>query len=194
MTARLIRVRGVSLSCSPRCVPGRWATTVNAAARAGSRPRDRRAAGVGQDALPQVLCRNATARRGTVKVMPPRTCSPGPATSRPASSRFGRLPAERSRPIRTSSTSSGAACPTPRCPPGPTLSDQEVSDLAYYIKTFSPDFAVAENVPEAHGTSERAGRHERVHRAREEALRGERLPQVPRHARPGRRTFGFNPG
>ena len=32
-------------------------------------------------------------------------------------------------------------------PGWPTLSDSEVSDLAYYIKTFSPDFAVAENVP-----------------------------------------------
>ncbi len=32
-------------------------------------------------------------------------------------------------------------------PAWPTLSDQEVSDLAYYTKSFSPDFAVAENVP-----------------------------------------------
>ena len=79
--------------------------------------------------------------------MPPRTCAPGPATSRRASSRFGRLPTERSRPIRTSSTSSGAACRTPRCPPGPTSSDQEVSDLAYFITTFSPDFSNPENVP-----------------------------------------------
>ena len=92
--------------------------------------------------------RSATARRGTAKATPPRTCAPGPATSRPASSRFGRLPTERSRPIRTSSTSSGAACPTPRCPPGPTLSDQEVSDLAYFITTFSPDFSNPENVPQ----------------------------------------------
>jgi mono/diheme cytochrome c family protein len=33
-------------------------------------------------------------------------------------------------------------------PGWPTLSDQEVSDLAYFLKTFSPDFAVAENIPE----------------------------------------------
>ena len=33
-------------------------------------------------------------------------------------------------------------------PAWPTLSDQEVSDLAYFIKTFSPDFSDAENVPE----------------------------------------------
>ena len=32
-------------------------------------------------------------------------------------------------------------------PAWPNLSDQEVSDLAYFIKTFSPDFAVAESVP-----------------------------------------------
>ena len=32
-------------------------------------------------------------------------------------------------------------------PAWPTLTDQEVSDLAYYTKTFSPDFAVAESVP-----------------------------------------------
>lgn len=32
-------------------------------------------------------------------------------------------------------------------PGWPELSDSEVSDLAYYVKTFSPDFAVAGNVP-----------------------------------------------
>ena len=35
---------------------------------------------------------------------------------------------------------------------------------------------------------------QRVDRAREEALRGDRLRKVPRHARSGRRTFGSNPG
>ena len=64
--------------------------------------------------------RSATARRGTAKATPPRTCTRGPATSRPASSRSGRRPTERSRRTRTSSTSSSAACPTRRCPPGPT--------------------------------------------------------------------------
>ena len=87
---------------------------------AGSRRRDRGAAGVGQERSTSRTVRSATARRVTARAMPRRTCSPGPGTSRPASSRFGRLPTERSRPIRTSSTSSGAACPTPRCPPGPT--------------------------------------------------------------------------
>ena len=33
-------------------------------------------------------------------------------------------------------------------PAWPTLSDQEVSNLAYFTKTFSPDFAIAENVPQ----------------------------------------------
>ena len=33
-------------------------------------------------------------------------------------------------------------------PGWPTLSDQEVSDLAHFVKTFSPDFAVPENVPQ----------------------------------------------
>jgi mono/diheme cytochrome c family protein len=34
-------------------------------------------------------------------------------------------------------------------PGWPALADQEVSDLAYYIKTFSPDFANAANTPQA---------------------------------------------
>lgn len=34
-------------------------------------------------------------------------------------------------------------------PAWPSLSNQQVSDLAYYIKTFSPDFASADYVPEA---------------------------------------------
>ena len=46
-------------------------------------------------------------------------------------------------------------------PAWPTLSDQEVSDLAYFITTFSPDFSSAENVPKP-VDPERAGRHERV--------------------------------
>ena len=33
-------------------------------------------------------------------------------------------------------------------PAWPSLSDQEVSDLAYFLTTFSPDFAKPENVPQ----------------------------------------------
>ena len=65
-------------------------------------------------------------------------------------------------------------------PAWPDLSDQEVSDLAYFITTFSPDFSNPESVPEPVAAPERAEHHERVHRAREEALRGDRLRQVPR--------------
>ena len=77
-------------------------------------------------------------------------------------------------------------------PAWPTLSDQEVSDLAYFITTFSPDFSNPEKSPPARRAPERAESHEGVHRAREEALRRDRLRQVPRHARSGRRTFGSN--
>ena len=34
-------------------------------------------------------------------------------------------------------------------PAWPNLSDAQVSDLAYYVKTFSPDFANPERVPQA---------------------------------------------
>ena len=33
-------------------------------------------------------------------------------------------------------------------PAWPDLSDQEVSDLAYFLTTFSPDFSNAESVPQ----------------------------------------------
>ncbi|MDO8677303.1 MAG: c-type cytochrome [Acidobacteriota bacterium] len=33
-------------------------------------------------------------------------------------------------------------------PAWPNLSDQEVSDLAYFTKTFSPDFSIPENIPQ----------------------------------------------
>ena len=78
-------------------------------------------------------------------------------------------------------------------PAWPNFSDEEVSNLAYFITTFSPDFSNPENAPQAGSAPERAESHERVNRAREEALRGDRLHQVPRHARSGRRTFGSDP-
>ena len=33
-------------------------------------------------------------------------------------------------------------------PPWPTLADQDVSNLAYFLTTFSPDFSNAERVPQ----------------------------------------------
>ena len=114
MTARLSRA-GVSLSCSPRCAPGRWDRCARRVPTSGPRRSGSRA---GPSTSRTV--RSATARRVTARAMPRRICTPGPGTSRPPSSKFGRLLTERSRPIRISSTSSGAACPTPRCPPGPT--------------------------------------------------------------------------
>ena len=41
-------------------------------------------------------------------------------------------------------------------PAWPTLTDQEVSDVAHFIKTFSPDFANAGSVPQARAAPERA--------------------------------------
>ena len=79
-------------------------------------------------------------------------------------------------------------------PAWPTLSEQELSDLAHFITTFSADFANPENVAQARSAPERAEHDEGVGRAREEALRGERLREVPRHPRAGRRPFGSNPG
>ena len=78
-------------------------------------------------------------------------------------------------------------------PDWPNLADQEVSDLAHFIKTLLPRLLQPRECPQARSAPECAGCHERVRRAREEALRGDRLRKVPRHARSGRRTFGSNP-
>ena len=119
MTSRLIGARSclAASRCprSPRCVPRRRDRCARRLPTSGPRRSGSRA----RSSISSTA-RSATARRGTAKATPPRICAPGPATSRRASSRSARLPTERSRPIRTSSTSSGAACPTPRCPPGPT--------------------------------------------------------------------------
>ena len=77
-------------------------------------------------------------------------------------------------------------------PAWPDLSDQEVSDIAYFLTTFSPDFAKAENVPQPVPLPSAPNSTNESDRAREEALRGERLRQVPRHARPGRWSLGAN--
>ncbi len=79
-------------------------------------------------------------------------------------------------------------------PAWPNLADQEVSDLAYFITTFSADFSNPEKAPEARSSLERAESDKGVNRSREEALRGERLRQVSRHGRSRRRTVGSHPG
>ena len=137
-------LRGVSsLSCSPRCVPGRRdrcarKVLTSGPRRSGSRARQ----------LYLKTVRSATARRVTAKATPPRTCPPGPGTSRRASSRFARHPAERSRPIRTSSTSSGAACPTRRCPPGPTCPTRKCRISPTSLRPSPPTSRTRENVPQ----------------------------------------------
>ena len=65
-----------------------------------------------------------------------------------ASSRFARLPTERSRRHQDLVNIIRRGMPYTSMPAWPDLTEQEVSDLAYYIKTFSADFANAESVPE----------------------------------------------
>ena len=77
-------------------------------------------------------------------------------------------------------------------PAWPTLSDQEVSESRALPYNLLARLHEPRECPQACAAPERAGQHERVHRAREETLRGERLRQVSRHARSGRRTFGAN--
>ena len=60
-------------------------------------------------------------------------------------------------------------------PAWPTFSDQEVSDLAYFITTFSARLFEQGKRPQGRRAPERAEHHERVHRAGQEALRGHRL-------------------
>ena len=108
--ARASRCPGRVVCCRDGRIGARWRLRTSGPRRSASRARSSTSS----------TARSATATRVTAKATPRRICTPGRATSRPASSRFGRLPTERSRPIRTSSTSSGAACPTRRCPPGPT--------------------------------------------------------------------------
>ena len=74
-------------------------------------------------------------------------------------------------------------------PAWPDLSDQDVSDLAYYVTTFSPDFSQRGTCPPARAAPERPGSHDRVDRAGESAVRRDRMRGVPRDARSGRWTF-----
>ena len=116
-------------------------------ARAGSDVGTEAQRESGKTALPEVLRRSATARRATAKGYATPHLSP-----RPRDFTTGKFK------VRT--TPSGAlpthqdlvsiirrGMPYTSMPAWPNLTDQEVSDLAYYMKTFSPDFAAAESVP-----------------------------------------------
>ena len=115
-------------------------------ARGGSGRRDRGAAGVGQKALSQVLL--AVPRREGRR-------------------RRLRRPASRPRPrnfttgkFKVRTTPNGAlpthqdlvniirrGMPYTSMPAWPNFSDQEVTNVAYYLTTFSPDFSNAESAP-----------------------------------------------
>ena len=188
MTSRLIGPRALgclAVLIAVVCVPRRRDRCARRVPTSGPRRSGSRAR-----RSTSSTARSATARRGTAKATPRRICCP-----RPRNFTTGKFK------VRT--TPNGAlpthqdlvniirrGMPYTSMPAWPNLSDQEVSDLAYFITTFSARLRERRECPEAGGAPERAGRHERVHRAREEALRGDRLRQVPRHARSGRRTFG----
>ena len=143
MTSRLIR-RAVRrcrdrLVCAPRADRDRGARRVPT-----SGPRR---SGVGQEALPQ-YCSQCHGEKGTAKATPPRICAPRPRDF--TSGKFkvrttpnGALPTHQDlvNIIRR-------GMPYTSMPAWPDLSDQEVSDLAYFIKTFSADFSNPENVPQ----------------------------------------------
>ena len=143
--------------------------------RSGSRRRDRGAARGGQAALSQGTARSATAKREMAKAMRPRICCRGRETSRSASTRSGRLPNGALPTHQDLVNIIRRGMPYTSMPAWPDLTDQEVTNLAYFITTFSPDFSSPENAPEASRAPERAEIDERDHRGREEALRRYRL-------------------
>ena len=160
-------------------------------ARGGSGRRDRGAAGVGQEALSQELF--AVPRREGRRR---RLCRPASA---PAAAQL------HDGQVQGSDDSQRSAPDAP----GPRQHHQARhalhldAGLAQPLRPGSVGSRVlhhdllarlleARECPQARSAPERAESDEGVHRAREEALRGDRLRQVPRHARPGRRTFGAN--
>ena len=65
-------------------------------------------------------------------------------------------------------------------PAWPDLADQEVSDLAYFLTTFSPDFSNAESVPQPlEFPSAPATTQESIELGKK-LYAGDRLPEVPR--------------
>jgi hypothetical protein len=65
-------------------------------------------------------------------------------------------------------------------PAWPNFSDEEVSSLAYFITTFSPDFAKAENIPQPVPLPSAPRTTSESIELGEEALSRQRLHQVPR--------------
>ena len=123
---------------------------------------------------------SATARRATARGRGRSTCCPGRATSRGASTRSGRRRTRR-RPTRTSSRSSPTGCPGPPCRRG-----------RFFLRrtggTSSPTSRPSRRTSLQGGAQEaRAAEGGRVvgglDQARQGDVRGDRVPQVPRHRR-----------
>ena len=79
--------------------------------------------------------------------MPPPIYAPGPETSRRASYKVRTTPNGALPTHQDLVSIIRRGMPYTSMPAWPTLSDQEVSDLAHFITTFSPDFTNPENVP-----------------------------------------------
>ena len=191
MTSRLIGARSylAASRCPDRLVVCRAG---GIGARAGSRRRDRGAAGVGQEALRQVLLAVPRREGGRRRLRHPASAPQAPQLH--DGQVQGPDDSQRSAPD----------------PSGPRQHHQARhavhldARLAHPLRPGSvgsrllhhdllPRLLEPRECPQARAAPERAERHERVRRAREEALRRDRLRQVPRHARSGRRTFGSNP-
>ena len=161
--------------------------------RAGPRPRDRGAAGVGQADLSQKLRAVPRRKRGRRRLRH--------AASPPQAAQL------HNRQVQGSHDAERSAADAP----GPRQHHQARHALHFDARLAQPlrsgsvgsrplhqdvlrRLLQPRECPQAARAPERAECHERVGRAREEALRGNRLRQVPRHVRSGRRPFGPNAG
>ncbi len=144
MTSRLIVAHSdVSLSSSPRCVRRGWDRCARRLPTSGPRHSGSRA----RRSISNTV-RSATARRGTVKdsaathLRPrPRNFTTGMFKVRTTPN--GALPTHQDlvNIIRR-------GMPYTSMPAWPDLSDQDVSNLAYFIKTFSPEFSNPASAPQ----------------------------------------------
>ena len=162
-------------------------------ARAGSRHRDRGAARVGQEPVSQILLAVPRRQRGRRRLRH--------AASLPQAPQLhdgqvqGSHDAQRSAPDAPGSRQHHQARHALHLDARlaqPVRPGSVGSRLLHY--DLLPRLRERRECPEARRAPERAGATTSVHRAREEALRGDRLRQVPRHARSWRRTFGSNAG